>query len=201
VVYCKEGNRSPLFVNGRKKTPWNTNRWNAGRGIKPSKNNGRNSGERETNRVEKGSREHLCNSNSKALAFSLHGKHLSAHLEHRLKALAALDGVLLEALDGEFLNAVLDLLPAAAEGSDLSGLLEDCARGGAGGRGTVNDGFADGEEIVEGHVHAAHGDLFGGRVDVGCLVDLRDIFAAEEGTEPFRCGLFAGDETFGAELV
>lgn len=111
-------------------------------------------------------RGHLCNSNSKALAFSLHGKHLSAHLENRLKALAALDGVLLEALDSVFLDAVLDLLPTATEGSDLSGLLEDCARGGTGGRGTVYDGFADGEEIVKGHIHAAHGDLFGGRVDV-----------------------------------
>jgi hypothetical protein len=49
VVYCKEGNRSsPLFMNGEKKTPWNTNRWNAGRGIKPSKDNGRNSGEEQT---------------------------------------------------------------------------------------------------------------------------------------------------------
>jgi hypothetical protein len=157
--------------------------------------------EREEQTESRRAGEHLCNSNSKALAFSLHGKHLSAHLEHRLKALAALDGVLLEALDGKFLDAVLDLLPAATEGSDLSGLLEDCARGGAGGRGTVNDGFADGEEIVEGHVHAAHGNLLCGRVDVGCLVDLRDIFAAKEGTEPFWCGLFAGDETFGAELV
>lgn len=144
----------------------------------------------------------LCrNGNSKALAFSLHGKHLSAHLEHRLEAFTALDGVLLEALDGKVLDAVLDLLPTAAEGSDLSGLLEDCARGGAGGRGTVNDSFADGEEIVEGHVHAAHGDLFGGRVDVGCFVDLRDLLATEEGAKPFWCGLFASDETFGAELV
>jgi len=144
----------------------------------------------------------LCrNSNSKALAFSLHGEHLSAHLEHRLEAFTALDGILLEALDSKVLDAVLDLLPAAAEGSDLSGLLEDCARGRAGGRGTVNDSFADGEEIVEGHVHAAHGDLFGGRVDIGCLVDLRDLLATEEGTKPLWCGLFAGDETFCAKLV
>jgi hypothetical protein len=127
------------------------------------------------------------NSNSEALAFSLHGKHLSAHLENRLKALAALDGVLLEAFNGELLNAVLDLLPTATESSDLSGLLEDCARGRAGGRGTVNDSFADGEEVVKGQVHAAHGDLFGGRVDVGSLVDLRDFGAREERTEPLRC--------------
>jgi hypothetical protein len=155
--------------------------------------------QREKDRVKKGGER--SNSNSKALAFSLHGKDLSAHLENRLKALAALDGVLLEAFDGEFLDAVLDLLPTATESSDLSGLLENCARGGAGGRGTVNDGFADGEEIVKGHVHAAHGDLFGGRVDIGCLVDLRDLGAREERTEPFWRGLFAGNETFGAELV
>jgi hypothetical protein len=146
-------------------------------------------------------REHLCNGNGKALAFSLHGKHLSAHLENRLKTLAALDGVLLEALDSVFLNTVLDLLPTTAEGSDLSGLLEDCARGRASGRGTVYDGFADGEEIVKGHVHAAHSDLLGGRVDIRCLVDLRDLLATEERTKPLRRGLFAGDETFGAELV
>jgi hypothetical protein len=124
--------------------------------------------------------ERLCNSNGKALAFSLHGKHLSAHLEHGFKALAALDGVLLEALDSVFLDAVLDLLPTATEGSDLSGLLENCARGRAGGRGTVYNGFANGEEIVKGHIHAAHGDLFGSRVDVGCLVDLRDLLATEK---------------------
>ena len=148
--------------------------------------NGRNSREKET-RVERVGEHLCCNSNSKALAFSLQSKHLSAHLENSFKALAALDGILLEALDGVILDAVLDLLPTTAEGSDLSGLLEDCARGRAGGRGTVNDGFADGEQIVEGHVHAAHGDLFGGRIDVGCLVDLRDLLATEEGTEPLRC--------------
>lgn len=142
---------------------------------------------------------HLCNSNSKALAFSLHGEDLSAHLEHSLKALTTLDGILLETLNGEVLNAVLDLLPTTAEGSDLSRLLEDCARGRTSGRRTVNDGFADGEEIVESHVCAAHRDLLGDRVDVRGFVDLRDILAAEERAEPLWCRLLAGDETFGTE--
>lgn len=141
----------------------------------------------------------LCG-DGKALAFSLHGEDLSAHLEHGLEAFATLDGVLLEALDGELLNTVLDPLPAAAEGGDLGGLLEDCARVGAGGRGAVYDGFADGEEIVEGHVHAAHGNLLGRGVDVGGFVDLRDFGARKEGAEPLRGGLLASDETFSAEL-
>ena len=178
----KEGYRRA--AEKKKKTPWNTNRWNAGRDIRPSKNDRQEQWERKNQSRE--GREHLCNGNGKALAFSLHGKHLSAHLENRLKALAALDGVLLKALDSVFLDAVLNLLPTATEGSDLSGLLEDCARSRTRGRGTVYDGFADGEEIVEGHVHAAHGDLLSGRVDVGCLVDLRDILATEEGAKPFR---------------
>lgn len=131
------------------------------------------------------------------LALPLHGENLSAHLEHHLKALATLDGVLLETLDSKVLDAVLDFLPATAEGSDLSRLLEDGAvcRGRA-----VYDGFANGEQVGEGHVHAAHGDLLGRRVDVRGFVDVGDLLAAEEGSEPFGGRLLAGDKTFGAEL-
>lgn len=168
-------------------------------GYKSVEESKKSSGEsNEVRRVES-TRVHLCNGNSEALAFSLHGEDLSAHLEHSLKALTAFDSVLLEALNGEVLDAVLDLLPTTAEGSDLSRLLEDCARGRTGRRRTVNDGFADGEEIVESHVRAAHRDLLGDRVDVRGFVDLRDILATEERAEPFWCGLLAGDETFGTK--
>jgi hypothetical protein len=120
-------------------------------------------------------------SNGHTLALSLHGKDLSAHLKHRLKALTTLDGVLSEALNSKVFNAILDLLPASAKGSNLSGLLENGARVWAGGRRTVDDGFAHREEIVKGHVHTAHGDALGSGIDVGGFVDMRDVFAAEEG--------------------
>lgn len=54
-----------------------------------------------------------------ALPLPLHGKHLPAHLKHSLEPFSSADGVLLESLDGDLLDAVLDLLPAAAEGDDL----------------------------------------------------------------------------------
>ena len=68
------------------------------------------------------------------------------------------------------------------------------------GRGTVDDGFAHADEVGEGHVGGAHCDFFGGGVDVGDFVDVGVVFAAEEGGEPFRGGLLAGYEAFGAEL-
>jgi len=49
---------------------------------------------------------------------------LAAHLEHTLKAFATLDGVLVEPANKRVLDAVLDALPATAEGSDACALHE-----------------------------------------------------------------------------
>ena len=44
-----------------------------------------------------------------------------------------------------------------------------------------------------------HGDFLCGGIDVGDFVDEGGVLAAEEGADPFWCGLFAGYEAFGAE--
>jgi len=49
-------------------------------------------------------------------------KHLARALEHHLEALLALSSILLEALNGELLNAVLDFLPATAQRGNLGAL-------------------------------------------------------------------------------
>ena len=62
--------------------------------------------------------------------------------EHSLEAFAALGRVLAEPVNGDFLNAVLDLLPAAAHCDDLGGLVEDGLARGVGG--SVADGLLHG---------------------------------------------------------
>lgn len=105
-----------------------------------------------------------------------------------------------ESLDGEVLDAVLDLLPATAKGDDLSALVERGAGVGSGQGGPVDDGFADGEQIGPSHVNAAHGDFLGLGVDIRRLEDMGYFLAAEKRVEPFWCRLLAGDETFCSEL-
>jgi len=125
-------------------------------------------------------------------------KHLPAHLQHGLEALASLDSILAEPRNGEFLDAVLDFLPAAAQGNNARVLVED---GAAVGGGAVYDDLVDADQVVEGHILAAHGHLLRRGVDVGGFVDVRYVLAAEDGGKPFGCGLFAGYEAFCTELV
>lgn len=115
-----------------------------------------------------------------SLPLALVCKDFAAHLQNSLEALSSTDGILPEAFDGEVLDAVLDLLPATAEGNDLGILVEDGAGVGCRGRGSVNDGLANGKQIGPGHVDAAHGDLFLLGVNIGRLVDMRGFLAAEE---------------------
>jgi hypothetical protein len=132
-----------------------------------------------------------------ALTLALLGKDDAAHLKDALKALAALDGVLLEAVDEGVLNAVLDALPAAAESSDAGALgeLGVVGRGGA-----VGDLLLNADEVAEGEVLADHGEGLGARVDIAGLVDLRLIhLGREDGLEPLGRALLAGDEALGAE--
>jgi hypothetical protein len=51
------------------------------------------------------------------------------------------------------------------------------------------------EEVGPCDVHRAHGELLSNGVDVGCLVDHGCVDAAEDGSDPFRCGLLACDES------
>lgn len=119
-------------------------------------------------------------SKSHTLALPLQRKHLPAHLQHGLEALPSANGVLPEALDGDLLDRVLDLLPAAAQRDDLGRLVELRAGIRRRGRGPVDDGLAHREQVRPGHVCAAHGDFLGLGVHVGRLVDVGGFLAAEE---------------------
>jgi len=131
-------------------------------------------------------------------------KDFASLLKHHLKALLALGGILLEALDGELLNTVLDLLPATAQGGNLGALSEGGSgvggKGrGAGGGGSVCARLAHIDEVGHGHVHGAQGQCLGGRVDVGRLVDHGCVLAAEDRRHPLGRCLAAGDEALGAK--
>lgn len=108
----------------------------------------------------------------------------------------------MEAFDSKLLDAVPDLLPASAKGSDLGSLREGGARSGGGGRGRwlVCAGFADAEQVGPGHVHGAEGELLGDGVDVGCLVDHGGVLAAKDGVDPLGGALPASDETLRSKL-
>lgn len=128
---------------------------------------------------------------------ALLGKDDAAHLEDALKALAALDGVLLESVDQGVLDAVLDALPAAAEGGD-AGALDKLGLVGA--EGLVDNLFLDVDEVAPGQVLADHGDGAVGGVDVAGLVDEALVhLAADDGLDPVGGGLAAGNEALGAE--
>jgi len=126
-------------------------------------------------------------------------ENLPAHFKHGLEAFPSLDGVLAESRDCKVLNTVLDFLPAAAERDNAGVLVKD---GAAVGAGSVDDDLVHADEVVEGHILAAHGDLLGREVDVRCLVDVTDILAAaEDRGEPLGRALFAGYQAFGTKLV
>ena len=118
--------------------------------------------------------------------------------KHSLETLAALSRVLAEPVNGDFLDAVLNFLPAAAHRDDLGGLVEDgLARGGGG---SVADGLLHREELAPGQILGAHCDRLFARVDVGDFVDEAGFVGAEKGLQPGGQGLFACDETLGAKL-
>ena len=128
-------------------------------------------------------------------------KHLSRALQHHLEALLAPLRVLPEPLDTVQLDLVLDALPAAAERRDFGLLSEARADGRRAGVRLVYDRLSHAQQLVPRQVHAAHGHGLAARVDVGDLVHERGVLATEDGVEPFRRGLLAGYEAFGAELV
>ena len=105
----------------------------------------------------------------KRLLLALLRESLPGDSEDSLEALAALSGVLAEALDSDFLDAVLDLLPATAHGNDLGRLVEVGLARAAGG--SVSDSLLHREKLTPGHVLRAHCDGLFARVDVGDFVD------------------------------
>jgi hypothetical protein len=102
--------------------------------------------------------------------------------EHSFETLATLGSVLAEPVNGDFLDAVLDLLPAAAHRDNLGRLVENRHAGHVGS--SVSDGLLHREELTPGQVLGAHGDGFLARVDVGDFVDEAGVVRAEEGFEP-----------------
>lgn len=123
-----------------------------------------------------------------------------AHLQDHLEALATPGGVLLEALDGELLDAILDLLPTTTHRDNFGVLLEGGLVVGGGGARLVDDRLANRQQVGPSHVYASHGDLLLLRVDIGGFVDVRHLLTAEERGEPFRGGLLASDEALCTEL-
>jgi hypothetical protein len=125
---------------------------------------------------------------------------LSRALEHHLKPLLAGLCVLLEAIDGELLDAVLDLLPPPAKRCNLGALDEVGFVGRRCCRWCVDAGLADLKEVGPCDVHRAHGELLGDGVDVGGFVHHGCVNAAEDGSDPFRRRLLACDESLCAQL-
>lgn len=131
---------------------------------------------------------------------SLFLEDLSGALEHHLETFLASLCVLLEAIDGELLDAVLDLLPPPAECCDLGALGEVGLIGRRCRLWCVDAGFADLEEVGPCDVHRAHGELLGDGVDVRGFVHHGCVDAAKDGSDPFRRRLLACDESLCAQL-
>nr|POE52033.1 efflux pump fus6 [Quercus suber] len=130
---------------------------------------------------------------------ALFSEDLAADRQDLLEALSALDGVLLEALDGEFLDGVFDALPAAAQCDDPSALLEAGVAGALAAR-AVDHLLLHRDELGKGHVLAAHGDLARRRVHVRDLVHHRRV-VAEERLHPRWHRLPARDQPLRAQDV
>ena len=97
------------------------------------------------------------------LLCALLAERTAAHLENGLEALTAPDGVLLELRHARLLDGVLDFLPAAADSGDL-GLLIKLRL--VLGRWAVDNSLLDGDDVREGEVRRAHGNLLGLWVDI-----------------------------------
>lgn len=125
------------------------------------------------------------------------GKDNSAHLQYTLKALSALDGVLLEAGDHDILNAILDFLPAAAK-SSYPGALQELRL--VIGKRSVDDLLLHADEVAPCQVLADHGHGLVLGVDIAGLEHEALIRGgAEDPLDPLGRGLFAGDEAFGPQ--
>lgn len=127
----------------------------------------------------------------------LFSKDDAAHLENPLEALAALNGVLLEARAQRVLDAVLDALPAAAQGGD-AGALDELRLVLA--QGLVDDLLLHADQVAPRQVLADHCDRLALRVDVAGLVDEALLHvAAQQRLDPVGGGLLACDEALGAQ--
>lgn len=121
------------------------------------------------------------------LEFSLFTEDSAAHLKDRLESLTAFFRVLTESLDASFFDLVLNLLPSAAEGSDLGFLLEVGLGGWHGLRRLIYDSLTDVQDIRPRQVGRAHRDFPGHWIDVGYFIDMGRRTAAEEGENPLWC--------------
>lgn len=131
------------------------------------------------------------------LALLLLGKDLAAHLKNTLKALTALESVLLELVHETVLDAVLNSLPATTESGNVCRLLE---LGLVVTEGSVNDLLLDVDEVVVRQVLADHGDGLVFRVDIAGLIDVLVLkVRAHNGLDPVRARLLAGDEALSAQ--
>jgi len=131
------------------------------------------------------------------LASLLLGECLSAHHQDALKALTALDSVLAEAGNHCVLDAVLDSLPATAQGSDV-GVLDELSLMVA--ERLVDYLLLNIDEVAPCQVLADHGDGLVDGVDVAGFVHEALISSAtDDCLDPVGDGLLACDQTFGSE--
>lgn len=127
----------------------------------------------------------------------LFGKDDAAHLQDTLETLTALESILLESRHQGIFDAVLDSLPAAAQGGDAGGLDKLCL---VLAQGLVDDLLLDVDEIAPRQILADHRESLVAGVDIGCLEDVAYVHrGAHYCLDPFRRGLLAGDEALGAE--
>lgn len=134
------------------------------------------------------------------LEFSLLSENTATHLKDGFETFTASLGVFSEPIHTRLLHLILDLLPTPAKGGDF-GFLGEFGRGGrVKGGGLVDHSLADVEDVGPSEIGRAHGDLLGGRVDVGDLIDVGGGAAAEERENPLGGRLVASDETFGSQL-
>ncbi|KAI6748728.1 hypothetical protein HG531_007675 [Fusarium graminearum] len=131
------------------------------------------------------------------LASPLLGESLAAHHQDALKALTALDGVLTEVRNHCVLDAVLDSLPATAQGSDV-GILDELGLVVA--ERLVNNLLLDVDEVAPCQVLADHGNGLVDGVNVAGFVHEALVSgAADDGLDPVGDALLACDETLGSE--
>ncbi len=121
-------------------------------------------------------------------------KYSSTHLQYRLKPLSPPSCILTEPIDRKLLDTIADLLPPPTQRCDFRLLSKQRLTLWMGRRRLIDHRLLHAQGIRPGQICRTHGDFFGGRVDVGCFMHVRDaIRSPQQGADPFGSGLTTGD--------
>jgi hypothetical protein len=121
----------------------------------------------------------------KLMSFFLEG--FPSLCKNHFEALSTFDSVLFKAIERKHLDLVFYPVPTTTYCCDFGALNHVGFRGRRCQRRAVDDSFANREDVSPCEVHAAHGDLFRSRIDVGGFVYDRCVGASHDGLQPFRC--------------